>query len=165
MVVGGGDTAVKEAVYLSRIASKVYIVHRRDKFRAEKMHQEKLESTPNIERITCHILKEIKSENNLVKSVVLEDLKTCEKKEIEAEGVFIFVGINPTTDFADVDKDSGGFIKTSARMETSTPGIFAAGDCRTTPLLQVATAVGDGAIAAASAIEYVEEFEARAKNV
>ncbi len=165
MVVGGGDTAVKEAVYLSRLASKVYIVHRREKFRAEKMHQEKLEATGNIERFTCHILKEIKSENNLVKSVVLEDLKTCEKKEIETEGVFIFVGINPTTDFADVDKDEGGFIKTNARMETSAPGIFAAGDCRTTPLLQVATAVGDGAIAAASAIEYVEEFATRAKNV
>ena len=164
MVVGGGDTAVKEAVYLSRLAAKVYIVHRRDKFRAEKMHQEKLESTANIEMITSHVLKEIKSENNLVKSVVLEDLKTCGTREIEAEGVFIFVGINPTTDFADVDKDGGGFIKTAADMSTSMPGVFAAGDCRTTPLLQVATAVGDGAIAAASAIDYVEEFEAGVKN-
>ena len=164
MVVGGGDTAVKEAVYLSRLAAKVYIVHRRDKFRAEKMHQEKLESTANIEMITSHVLKEIKSENNLVKSVVLEDLKTCGTREIEAEGVFIFVGINPTTDFADVDKDGGGFIKTAADMATSMPGVFAAGDCRTTPLLQVATAVGDGAIAAASAIDYVEEFEAGVKN-
>ena len=164
MVVGGGDTAVKEAVYLSRLAAKVYIVHRRDKFRAEKMHQEKMESTANIEMITSHVLKEIKSENNLVKSVVLEDLKTCGTREIEAEGVFIFVGINPTTDFADVDKDGGGFIKTAADMATSMPGVFAAGDCRTTPLLQVATAVGDGAIAAASAIDYVEEFEAGVKN-
>ena len=164
MVVGGGDTAVKEAVYLSRLAAKVYIVHRRDKFRAEKMHQEKLESTANIEMITSHVLKEIKSENNLVKSVVLEDLKTCGTREIETEGVFIFVGINPTTDFADVDKDGGGFIKTAADMATSMPGVFAAGDCRTTPLLQVATAVGDGAIAAASAIDYVEEFEAGVKN-
>ena len=164
MVVGGGDTAVKEAVYLSRLAAKVYIVHRRDRFRAEKMHQEKLESTANIEMITSHVLKEIKSENNLVKSVVLEDLKTCGTREIEAEGVFIFVGINPTTDFADVDKDGGGFIKTAADMSTSMPGVFAAGDCRTTPLLQVATAVGDGAIAAASAIDYVEEFEAGVKN-
>ena len=158
VVVGGGDTAVKEAVYLSRLAAKVYIVHRRDRFRAEKMHQEKMEAAENIEMVTSHVLKEIKAENNLVKSVLLEDLKTGGTREIEAEGVFIFVGINPTTDFADVDKDAGGFIKTSPDMKTSTPGIFAAGDCRTTPLLQVATAVGDGAIAAASAIEYVEEF-------
>lgn len=165
MVVGGGDTAVKEAVYLSRIAAKVYIVHRRDKFRAEKMHQEKMEATANIEMITSHVLKEIKSENNLVKSVVLQDIKSCETMEIETEGVFIFVGINPTTDLADVDKTDGGFIKTGPDMSTSVPGIFAAGDCRNTPLLQVATAVGDGAIAAGSAIEYVEEFEARVKKV
>ncbi|MBI2400128.1 MAG: thioredoxin-disulfide reductase [Deltaproteobacteria bacterium] len=165
MVVGGGDTAVKEAVYLSRLAAKVYIVHRRDKFRAEKMHQEKMEATANIEMITSHVLKEIKSENNLVKSVVLQDIKSCEMREIETEGVFIFVGINPTTDLADVDKTDGGFIKTAPDMSTSVPGIFAAGDCRNTPLLQVATAVGDGAIAAGSAIEYVEEFEARVKKV
>ena len=159
VVVGGGDTAVKEAVYLSKLAAKVYIVHRRDRFRAEKMHQEKMEASANIEMVTSHVLKEIKSENNLVKSVLLEDLKSGSTREIEAEGVFIFVGINPTTDFVDVDKDNGGFIKTTPDMSTSTPGIFAAGDCRTTPLLQVATAVGDGAIAAASAIDYAEEFE------
>lgn len=165
MVVGGGDTAVKEAVYLSRLAAKVYIVHRRDKFRAEKMHQEKMESTENIEMLTSHVLREIKSENNLVKAAVLEDLKAGGTKEVEIEGVFIFVGINPTTDFADLDKDDGGFIKSGPDMSTSMSGVFVAGDCRTTPLLQVATAVGDGAIAAASAIDYVEEFESRAKSV
>ena len=165
LVVGGGDTAVKEAVYLSRLASKVYISHRRDKFRAEKMHQEKMEATPNIEMLKSHVLHEIKAEGGLVRYVVLEDLKSREKKSIDVEGVFIFVGINPTTDFVDVDKDSGGFIKTDQRLTTSTPGIFAAGDCRTTPLLQVATAVGDGAIAASFAIDYVEEFDTKAKNV
>lgn len=160
VVVGGGDTAVKEALYLAKIASKVYIVHRRDQFRAEKMHVEKLEALEKIKPLKSHILKEIKAdENGLVKSVVVEDLKTSGKKEVEVEGAFIFVGINPTTDFADVEKDSGGFIKANERMETSMPGVFAAGDCRTTPLLQVATAVGDGAIAAASAGKYVEEFD------
>ncbi|MBW7957238.1 MAG: thioredoxin-disulfide reductase [Deltaproteobacteria bacterium] len=163
LVVGGGDTAVKEAVYLSRIASKVYISHRRDRFRAEKMHQEKLESTPNIEILKSHILTHIKEEAGLVKSALLDDIKTGEKKSIDVEGVFIFVGINPTTDFADVDKDDMGFIKTDARLQTSMPGVFAAGDCRTTPLLQVATAVGDGAIAAASAIDYIEQFETEAR--
>ncbi|MBE7413719.1 MAG: thioredoxin-disulfide reductase [Deltaproteobacteria bacterium] len=164
LVVGGGDTAVKEAVYLSRIAAKVYISHRRDRFRAEKMHQEKLESTPNIEILKSHILTHIKEEAGLVKSALLDDIKTGEQKSIDVEGVFIFVGINPTTDFADVDKDDRGFIKTDAKLQTSMPGVFAAGDCRTTPLLQVATAVGDGAIAAASAIDYIEHFETEARD-
>ncbi len=159
MVVGGGDTAVKEASYLSKIASKVYLVHRRDRFRAEKMHQEKVESTPNIEILRSHTLQEIKGENGVVTKAVVQDLKHCEMKEIALEGVFIFVGINPTTDFVDVDKDEGGFIKANQKMETSIPGIFAAGDCRTTPLLQVATAVGDGAIAAYMAESYIESHK------
>lgn len=158
MVVGGGDTAVKEAVYLSRIASRVYLVHRRDKFRAEKMHQEKAESTPNIEMITGHVLKEIKAENNLVKKAAILDLKTSAVKEVDVEGVFIFVGINPTTDLIDAEKDGAGFLKTNSRMETSIPGIFAAGDCRTTPLLQVVTAAGDGATAAFMAESYIESY-------
>ncbi len=158
MVVGGGDTAVKEAIYLSKLASKVYIVHRRDQYRAEKMYQEKLEASEKIEKLKSHVLKEIKAENGLVKSALVEDLKTSETREVETEGVFIFVGINPNTDFADVEKDEGGFIKANMTMETSIPGIFAAGDCRTTPLLQVATAVGDGAIAAVTAEKYIEDF-------
>lgn len=157
MVVGGGDTAVKEAVYLSKIASKVYIVHRRDKFRAEKILQEKLMATENIVKLTSHVLKEIKAEAGVVKKAVVEDLKTSEIKEVDVEGVFIFVGINPTTDFVDVEKDESGFIKTNQKMETSLPGIYAAGDCRDTPLLQVATAVGDGAIAAYCAEGFIED--------
>lgn len=157
MVVGGGDTAVKEAAYLSKLAAKVYLVHRRDKFRAEKMHQEKVEATPNIEILKSHVLKEIKAENSLVHKATVMDIKSNATRDIAVEGVFIFVGINPTTDFADVDKDSGGFIKTNQRMETSVPGIYAAGDCRTTPLLQVVTAAGDGATAAFMAESYIEE--------
>jgi thioredoxin reductase (NADPH) len=159
MVVGGGDTAVKEASYLSKIAGKVYLVHRRDKFRAEKMHQEKVESTANIEILRSHVLKEIKAENGLVHKASVQDLKTNETKEIDVEGVFIFVGINPTTDFVDVEKDESGFIKTNQRMETSVAGIYAAGDCRTTPLLQVVTAAGDGATAAFMAEAYIEEHK------
>lgn len=157
MVVGGGDTAVKEAVYLSKIASKVYIVHRRDKFRAEKILQEKLMAAENIVTLTSHVLKEIKAEGGVVKRAVVEDLKSSETKEVDVEGVFIFVGINPTTDFVDVEKDESGFIKTNQKMETSLPGIYAAGDCRDTPLLQVATAVGDGAIAAYCAEAFIED--------
>ena len=156
LVIGGGDTAVKEAVYLSRIAGKVYIVHRRDQLRAEKIIQEKALSIPNIEMLWSHILKEIKGKKG-VEKVVLQNLKDNSLKEIDAEGVFIFAGINPTTDFVDVEKDKSGFIKTNQDMQTSVKGIFAAGDCRTTPLKQVSTAVGDGAIAAFMAEKYIEE--------
>jgi thioredoxin reductase (NADPH) len=155
VVVGGGDTAVKEAVYLSKIASKVFIVHRRDRLRAEKILQERVLSISNIEVLWSHILKEIKGVKG-VEGVVLQSLQDNKILELQVEGAFIFVGINPSTDFVDVEKDGKGFIKANQRMETSVKGIFAAGDCRTTPLLQVATAVGDGAIAAFCAGEYIE---------
>ncbi len=156
LVVGGGDTAVKEAVYLSRLASKVYIVHRRDKLRAEKILQDKAINAENIEILWSHVLEEIKGEQ-LVTATVVKDLKTEETRELPTEGVFVFVGINPTTGFVDVEKDDRGFILTNKNMETSVKGIYAIGDCRDTPLLQVATAVGDGAIAAFKAEEYLEE--------
>lgn len=159
IVVGGGDTAVKEAVYLSKLAAKVSLVHRREKFRAEKMHLERAEATANIEFLRSHVLKEIKGEGGVVTGAVVYDLKTSESRVVAVEGVFVFVGINPTTDFADVEKDDGGFIKTNQMMETNIPGIYAVGDCRTTPLLQVATAVGDGAIAAHRVDAYVESFK------
>jgi len=158
LVVGGGDTALKEAVYLSKIASKVYIAHRRDEFRGEKIQQDRAEAASNIEFLRSHILKEI-SGDMVVKEALLEDLKTGESKTIAVDGAFIFVGITPTTAFVKADKDKQGFIKTNQNMETNLPGIFAAGDCRTTPLLQVATAVGDGAIAAYKAAEYIEGLE------
>ncbi|MCP3676407.1 MAG: thioredoxin-disulfide reductase [Deltaproteobacteria bacterium] len=156
VVVGGGDTAIKDAVYLSKIAAKVSVVHRRDKLRAEKILQEKALSTPNIEMFWSHIMVEVKGEK-VVERVVLKNLKDESAKELEVEGAFIFVGTNPSTGFIDVEKDDRGFIETNQRMETSVPGIYAVGDCRTTPLLQVATAVGDGATAAFCAGEYIEE--------
>jgi thioredoxin reductase (NADPH) len=156
IVVGGGDTAIKDAVYLSKIAAKVSVVHRRDKLRAEKILQEKALSTPNIEMYWSHIMVEVKGDK-VVEGVVLKNLKDESAKELKVEGAFIFVGTNPSTGFIDVEKDDRGFIKTNQRMETSAEGIYAVGDCRTTPLLQVATAVGDGAIAAFCAGEYVEE--------
>jgi thioredoxin reductase (NADPH) len=155
-VVGGGDTAVKEAIYLAKLAKEVNLVHRRDQLRAEKILHEKTFETPNIRIHWSHILKEVKGDKTGVNGVLLEDLKTGEKKTLEVQGVFMFVGINPTTDFVDVEKDKKGFIKTNQRMETSVPGILAAGDCRITPLPQVSTAVGDGAIAAFVAQSHIE---------
>lgn len=158
LVVGGGDTAVKEAVYLSKIAGKVYLAHRRDELRAEKVIQEKAFSTTNIEMLLSYILKEIKGKIG-VEKVILQNLKDNTLKEIQVEGVFVFVGINPTTDFVDVEKDENGFIKTDRNMQTSVKGIFAAGDCRITPLKQVSTAVGDGAIAAFMADRYIDGLD------
>ena len=156
LVVGGGDTALKEAVYLSKIASTVYLVHRRDRFRGEKIQQDRVAAAPNVRPLMSHVLREVRGDG-IVRAAVVEDLKTTETRTIEVDGVFIFVGIRPTTDFLDLDKDERGFIRTNQNMETSVPGVYAAGDCRTTPLLQVATAVGDGAIAAFKAAEYVAE--------
>ncbi|MBI5892738.1 MAG: thioredoxin-disulfide reductase [Deltaproteobacteria bacterium] len=156
LVVGGGDTAVKEAIYLSKLAKKVYIAHRRDQLRAEKIIQEKALSTPNIEMLWSHIIEEIKGGQGVEKAV-LKNLKDNSAKEINVTGVFIFIGVNPNTDFAHVEKDKNGYIITNQSMETSIKGIFAAGDCRVTPLRQVSTAVGDGAIAAFIAEKYVEE--------
>jgi len=158
LVVGGGDTALKEAVYLSKIAKKVYIAHRRDEFRGEKIQQDRAEAAENIEFLRSHALKELRGEM-VVTEALVEDLKTGETKTLAVDGAFIFVGITPTTGFIEAEKDESGFIKTNQNMETNLPGIFAAGDCRTTPLLQVATAVGDGAIAAYKAADYVADMD------
>ncbi|MDH4227661.1 MAG: thioredoxin-disulfide reductase [Deltaproteobacteria bacterium] len=157
-VIGGGDTAVKEAVYLSKIASHVDLIHRRDSLRAEKVLQEKAFKTANIKIHWNSILKEIKGTSK-VDAVIVENVKDSSKTEIPTDGVFVFVGINPATGFVDLKKDASGFIITNQNMETSVEGIYAAGDCRNTPLLQVATAVGDGAIAAFIAEKYIEDFE------
>ena len=161
VVVGGGDTAVKEAVYLSKIAKEVHIIHRRDKLRAEKILQERALKTENITIHWNHVLKEITGTKMGVEGVVMEDVNSKAESSLEVEGVFVFVGITPMTGFVDVKKNAAGFIETNQKMETSVPGIFAVGDCRDTPLLQVATAVGDGATAAFIAEAYIDELENR----
>jgi len=161
-VIGGGDTAVKESIYLSKIASKIYHVHRRDRFRAEKILQDRLMSRENIEFLWKHAPLEVVGDQSGVTGLIVKQLETGEERKLAVDGVFMFVGIIPNTGFADVRKDEHGFIVTDERMRTSVPGIFAVGDCRVTPLRQVATAVGDGAIAATVAEEYISEMEGRA---
>ena len=155
VVVGGGDTALTDAIYLSKIARSVTVVHRRNEFRAQKALQDRLSSCANIRtKLSCNVI-EILSDG---KKVVGAKLDTGET--LDADAVFVFVGIVPNSSLFSgfVDLDKNGFIITNGRMETSLEGVFAAGDVRTTPFRQVATAAADGAIAAHSADEYISNL-------
>lgn len=155
VVVGGGDTALTDAIYLSKIARSVTVVHRRNEFRAQKALQDRLSSCANIRtKLSCNVV-EILSDG---KKVVGAKLDTGET--LDADAVFVFVGIVPNSSLFSgfVDLDKNGFIITNGRMETSLGGVFAAGDVRTTPFRQVATAAADGAIAAHSADEYISNL-------
>jgi len=155
VVVGGGDSAIIEAIFLTKMAKKVIVVHRRDKLRAEKINQEHAFSNPKISFVWDSVIEEVAGKQ-VVEKVVVRNVKTNEVSEIKTDGVFIYVGLIPNTGFANVKKDEWGFIITNDNRETSVKGIFAAGDCRVTPLRQIVTAVGDGAIAAVSAERYIE---------
>lgn len=155
VVVGGGDSAITEAIFLTKMVKQVHIVHRRDALRAEKINQEHAFANPKINVVWDSVVEEIAG-SKTVEKVIVRNVKTNAVSEIKADGVFIYVGLNPNTGFVDVEKDERGFIVANDRMETSVKGIFAAGDCRVTPLRQIATAVGDGAIAAVSAEKYIE---------
>ncbi|MDC0765298.1 thioredoxin-disulfide reductase [Brevibacillus sp. AG] len=165
VVVGGGDSAVEEAVFLTRFASKVTIVHRRDQFRAQKILQKRAFDNEKIEVIWDTELKEIRGEGK-VQAVLLENTKTGEQKEYPADGVFIYVGMDPLT--ASVRPlgitNDAGYVLTDEKMNTKVKGVFAAGDVREKMLRQVVTATGDGSIAAQSAQHYVEELNEKLKE-
>jgi thioredoxin reductase (NADPH) len=157
-MVGGGDSAIVEALFLTKMVNKVYVIHRRDELRAEKINQEKAFNNPKIEFVWNSNLIAIEGKDIVEKAVVQNKL-TEEITELSVGGVFMYVGIKPNTDFVDADKDETGFIITKPDLSTSIPGLFCAGDCRTTLIRQVATAVGDGALAAVSAEKYIAEQE------
>lgn len=162
VVVGGGNSAVTDALFLSKIARKVYLIHRRERLRAAKVLQDRAAATSNIELMLNTRIKEIIGSKEGVKKVekiVLEDVNSKETHELATNGVFIYVGIHPNTEFVNVEKDSEGFIKTDRWMETSEKGIYAAGDCSDTPIWQLVAAVRDGAIAATAAYEYIEKIK------
>lgn len=157
VVVGGGDSAITEAIFLTRMAKKVVVVHRRDRLRAEKINQEHAFANPRISFVWDSVVEEIAGKN-IVEKVIVRNVKTNAVSEIKTDGVFIYVGLIPNTGFANVEKDERGFIVPYPGQATSVKGIFVAGDCRVTPLRQIVTAVGDGAIAAVSAEKYIEEL-------
>jgi len=165
-VVGGGNAAVEEAMYLTKFASKVYIVHRRDSLRADKIVQERAFANPKIEFIWDSKVNEIKGEN-VVTTVVIENIKTGEITDLSTDGVFPYIGFTPNVDglIGQIQQDSNGFIITDNTMQTSQEGVFAAGDVRNTPLRQVITATADGAISAVYASKYLEALEAQEINV
>jgi len=158
--VGGGDTAVKESLFLTKFVEKVYLIHRRDQLRAEMILQEQALANEKIEIIWDSVLTGIGGLTN-VENITVQNVKTKEEKTLSVDGCFIWVGEIPNTKFlADgVKLDEKGFIEANLNMETSVPGVFAAGDVRNTPLRQIATAVGDGAVAAFSAGHYIENLK------
>jgi thioredoxin reductase (NADPH) len=160
LVVGGGDSAVEEGVYLTRFASKVTIVHRRDELRAQKILQDRAFANDKIDFIWNHTVKQINDKDGKVGSVTLVSTKDGEEMEFPADGVFIYIGMVPLTKpFESLGiTNSNGYIETNEQMETKVPGIFAAGDIREKTLRQIVTATGDGSIAAQNAQHYVEEL-------
>ena len=155
-IVGGGDTAVADALYLSGLCNKVYVIHRRDQFRAAGTLVDRVKQAPNVELVLDSTMVALSGEDRL-SAVTVENKFTHETRELPASGLFVAVGILPRTDLVQdqVALDEGGFIVTDKFMQTSIPGVFAAGDVRDTPLRQVVTACADGAIAATKAVEYV----------
>lgn len=158
-VIGGGDTAVKEAAYLSKFASTVSIIHRRNELRASLPVQRAIDRCDNVKFYYSHIPLEIHGENK-VTALKLKNLETEQVFELPLDGVFIFAGYVPSSDIGKelCELNEAGYIVTNADMSTKTAGLFAAGDIRNTPLRQVITAASDGVIAAVSALDYVDSL-------
>ena len=163
IVVGGGDSAVEEAMFLTRYADKVYLVHRRNRLRAEKVIQERAFGNEKIEWAWDSVVTEILGEQGMAQ-VRIRNVKTGEESFLQADGIFIYIGNVPNTQFlgGQVELNEFGYIVTDRRCHTSVPGVFAAGDAQEWVLQQIATAVGSGAIAAMEADKFIAELEGMA---
>ena len=159
-VVGGGNAAVEEGCYLTKFAKKVYIIHRRDQLRADKIVQDRAFNNEKVEFIFDTIPVEIQG-TDTVETLVIKNAKTNETKNLAVDGVFPYIGFTPNIEHinAQLKQDENGFIETNEIMETSVKGVYAVGDVRTTPLRQVITAASDGAIAGCYATKYIESLE------
>jgi thioredoxin reductase (NADPH) len=158
-VVGGGDAAVEEADFLTRYASKVYVIHRRGEFRASKILQERLFANPKVEVIWNTVAERIiGDEQGLMKGIELRDVQSDARRTLDATGCFVFVGFRPNTGIIDghFDHDEMGYVLTDTMMQTSIPGLFAAGDLRSQLTRQVTTAVGDATTAAIAVEKYLK---------
>lgn len=161
-VVGGGNTAVQDAVFLTRFASKVTIIHRRNALRATKILQERAFKNPKIEFAWDSVVTEIQGEHK-VSGIAVENVLDHSQRVIPVDGVFVLIGTHPNTDIlhGKVTLDPAGYVITDEEMQTNVPGVFAAGDCRRKSLRQMVTAASDGAIAAVAAEQYIEALKDR----
>lgn len=159
-IVGGGNSAVEEAIYLTKFASKVYIIHRRDELRADKIIQNRAIKNAKIEFVLNSVVCEIQGQD-LVNNLILKNTKTDEMFNLAVDGVFPYIGITPNVEniSGQITQDKAGFIITDETMKTSIDGVFAVGDVRKTPLRQVITAASDGAIAGVYAVKYIESLK------
>lgn len=159
-IVGGGNSAVEEAIYLTKFASKVYIIHRRDELRADKIIQNRATKNEKIEFVLNSVVCEIQGQD-LVNNLILKNTKTDEMFNLAVDGVFPYIGITPNVEniSGQITQDKAGFIITDETMKTSIDGVFAIGDVRKTPLRQVITAASDGAIAGVYAVKYIESLK------
>ncbi|MFO7557562.1 MAG: thioredoxin-disulfide reductase [Desulfobacterales bacterium] len=155
--VGGGDTAVQESQFLTKFARKVFLIHRRDELRAEKILQERAFANKKIELVWDSVVTEIAGLTH-VEKITIKHVKTNETKNLPVDGCFIWIGTHPNVDFLgdELLRDDNGFIITDTNMATSISGVFAAGDVRNTPIRQIATAAGDAVISVAAAENYLE---------
>jgi thioredoxin reductase (NADPH) len=162
VVVGGGDTATEESLYLAKLVKQVYLVHRRDELRAGMLLQQRVKDECKIEILWNSVLTEILSDENGVHGVSLKDTQTGETRDMETDGVFIFIGFEPNNQLlpADIRKNSDGYAITNHKCETQVPGIYAIGDLREKYARQIVTAAADGATAALAAAHYVESKKA-----
>lgn len=162
-VVGGGNAALEEAMYLTKFAQKVYVIHRRDEFRADKIVQERIKQNEKIEFVLDSVVEKIINGGAGVSQIEIKNVKTGEKSTLDVDGVFPYIGFKPNCELfnGQVEQDQNGFVKTDVFMQTNVEGVFAIGDLRTTPLRQVITAVADGAIAGVGAVKYLENKEAK----
>ncbi len=159
LVVGGGDAACDEAIFLSKLSPSILHIHRKDRFRAQAALAERVMSNPNIEVRFGTVAKEIKGDTK-VRTVVLETAGKAYEEAVDA--VFIFIGSDPRTEIVkDIPKDEGGYVITDQRMQTSVPGLFAVGDVRATPFRQIVVAAGEGAVATHCAAQYIDEIKGK----
>jgi thioredoxin reductase (NADPH) len=162
LVVGGGDAACDEASYLSNLTDKVVMIHRRDRFRAQKVLADRVLRNQNIDVRLSHVLEEIKGDGK-VNKVVLKKTDTGETYEEEMDAVFVFIGAIPQTALVpDLATDDGGYLITDQRMESAVPGLFVVGDVRATPFRQVVVAAGEGAVAAHVAAQHIDDIKGEA---